>query len=246
MVVPPSVFEVQSLPEIAEHPRRKPLPLITNLLNQGELAILTGQFDSFKSTLVLEMARSVVSGESFLGHFPMQSTGPVLIFQKEIHPAFYDERLTNLHLPVEIGQNMFVCYQDIRFSRQMMEKLETAIRMSGLRLVVFDPLTNFWQHGLEENNNVAVAQTLAPLLQLRSTGCSFVLVHHDTKPDTSTGIAGRARGASVMLNMSDTRVFIDREPDADTIRVSFKTRNSKRVPTFSARMDELGRMRYGV
>jgi len=46
--------------------------------------------------------------------------------------------------------------------------------------------------------------------------------------------------------MSDTRVFIDREPDADTIRVSFKTRNSKRVPTFSARMDELGRMRYGV
>jgi len=242
--IPPSVFEVQSIREVAEHPRKKPIPLINTLVNQGELITLTGQFDTFKSTVALELTRSVVTGEPFLGYFPMRSIGPALVFQKEIHPAFFDERLANMHLSPEYGQCMWVCYQDIRFSKLFMDQLEQAIHMSGLKLVVFDPLTNFWPVGMEENNNVAVSQVLAPIARLRSTGCTFVLVHHDTKPDTSTGIAGRARGASVILNMSDVRVFIDREPDSDTIKVSFKTRNIKRVPAFNARMDETGRMRY--
>src|SRR3990170_1573492 len=231
---------MRSLREIKAAPTPKPKPIIRGLVNQGELVIVTGQFDSYKSTFGLEMARAVVCGDKFLARFPVQMPGPALVMQKEIHPGFYDERVMELGIQDEAKDRLFTDYsQDFKFKPGYGDVLTEMIHTKGLRLIVFDPLSLFWpfdDKDFNENDNSCVNRALTPLLKLRGhTDCTFVLVHHDPKP--SKEYQGRARGASSLMNNPDVRFMIDREDDI--ITVHSRTRNQIPVRSFQARLDEL-------
>lgn len=236
-------MEYRSLAEVRANPFQKPEPLIDGIVNAGELVIITGLWDSFKSRFGAEMARSIASGESFLNNFKVYSPGPALIVQKEIHPGAYDERFITLAEGVDNSRPFLLSYDaQFRFNQGYESELGHLINSLGLKLIVFDPLTYFWPEGkdFDENTSGSVAAALGPLLRLRTTGCTFVLIHHDPKP--SGGYSGIARGSSVLVNAPDTRILLARDNGADTLNVFCRTRNIRGVGKFQARLTETGRL----
>ena len=62
---------------------KPPTWLIRDVLTQGAVGFIAGQPKSFKSWAGLDMALSVASGQPFLGHFSVETPGPVLYIQEE-------------------------------------------------------------------------------------------------------------------------------------------------------------------
>jgi hypothetical protein len=239
-------MQLRSLAEIRQSPYPKPRPLIQGLLNQGELVMLTGSWDSFKSRISAEIVRAVVTGDDFLGRFPTASPGPALIIQQEINKGAYDERIIAMADGVPDSAPLFLYDgEQFRFEPGYDDELASVIKERDIRLVIFDPLTYFWPQDrfFDENNNTAVANVLAPLLKLRETGCTFILVHHDPKP--SNGFEGVARGASHLVNAPDARILLKRPVDSDEVTIKFKTRNINPPGKFKAVLDPVtGRLWY--
>ena len=234
-------MDLRSLAEVRANPTSKPNPMVDGLLNQGELIIVTGLWDSFKSRFSAELARSIASGEKFLDHFAVARGGASLIIQKEINEGFYDERFLELSRGLSDDTPFYVSYdKDFSFGQGYGKVLNNLIQDLGLKLIVFDPLTYFWpiERTFDENQSGPVAAALAPLLALRNTGCSFVLVHHDPKP--SMGGQGVARGSSVLVNAPDARLLLHRKED--NLTVTAKTRNIKGPGKFTATITPEGRL----
>lgn len=239
-------MELRSLSRIREAPYPKPEPLIDGLLNKGELAIVTGQWDSFKSRFSTELAHSIATGEKFLSHFDTVGTGGALIIQKEINPAFFDERIIQLmdghadSVPIYV----WPYEDDLRFGDGFEELLDEVIEEYNLSLVVFDPLAYFWplDKGFDENSATDVTAAISPILRLRSSGCSFILVHHDPKPSVSG--QSHARGSSVLVNAPDVRFLLHREQDEDALTIRAKTRNIRAPSKIKAYLDDRGRLYY--
>ena len=226
-------MDIRWTEDIWASPIRKPKPLIPGLVNQGELVMLSGLWDSYKSTLAMEMATAVASGRNFLGAWPVARQCPALIIQKEIHPGFFDERvmmategLGSIPLAVSYGGTG----GGFNFDPGYKAVLQQVIEEHGFGLIVFDPLTNFWptEQWFDENKADKVAMVLRPLLNLRRTGCTFMLVHHDTKEQL--GMSNQARGSSVLLNDPDVRIRIMRSAGGGA-SVVFRNRNQKQPPT---------------
>jgi len=228
-------------------PKALPDPIIDGILCCGELAILSAPYDSFKSSLGLEIAYSVCTGAPFLSYFPVRQTGPVYFFQQEVHPGVFDERVINLRIATAHRSNLWVDYDEFRFDGRSKAELETIIGVKKPLLIVFDPLANFWPTGMRENDNPMMNTTLRPLLNLRETGTSFLMIHGDTKTEAE-GQPVRARGASDLLYKPDVRIFMDRlenlgEP-VDAVKITMRTRNRKRLAPFTATFTEQLRLQY--
>lgn len=226
--------------QIREDPFPLPKPVIERVLNQGELALLSGSFDSFKSTFAIELAYAIVTGELFLGRFKVVNPGATYLYQQEIHPGEFDDRINKLNVNSTHQDNFWVDYDSFSFKGHGFE-LPLVKMISDLhpRLVTFDPLSNFWPPGMEENSNAWVTSILKPLLGIRQTGTSMLLVHGDAKERGDGQAPVRARGASDLLYKPDVRIFLDRLTDddgilLDRVRITMRTRNRERVSPFYA------------
>lgn len=224
-----------SAQEIYENPPPLPEALIEGILNVGELAIVSAPYDSFKSFLSLEMARAVATGDSFLGKFPVKGPSPVYFFQAEITKAFFAPRVNALRMSPEHRAHFWMDYDRMELEAKCIGILEQIIEVRGVKLVILDPLANFWVRGMRENDSGMVATALRPLLDLRKTGTSFVIVHGDTKSEGESGPV-RARGSSELLYRPDQRIFLDRLNDAgdviDSARITMRPRNGQNPRAF--------------
>ena len=233
--------------QIADNPYNLPEPIIEDILNEGELAILSAPYGSFKSYFSLEMAYSILTGEPFLNRFEVKNLGPVYFFELEIHRGVFDGRINNLKMTREQRENFWVDYDQFRFDGRYPGTLEQIIGIQKPKLIIFDPLASFWISGMRENDSAMVATALRPLLELRTTGTSFLIVHGDTKSEGEGGPV-RARGSSELLYRPDQRLFLDRLGSSgdmiDSARVTMRPRNGKSLRAFYVTLTEEKRLLY--
>jgi predicted transcriptional regulator len=98
--VPTNLFElVRDLPT--------PQWLVRDVLTEGSVGFIAGQPKAFKSWVALDLALSVASGQSFLGHFPIELPGPVLYIQEEDSGPMVKKRLNKVW-PGKMGDKMQV------------------------------------------------------------------------------------------------------------------------------------------
>lgn len=212
---PPPALEFLPADYLREHPRTPRPTAIVGILRVGDLAIISGSFDTFKSTFALEMVHSLTSGDPFLGRFRVNQRLRMGLLQSEIDPGSYDERLET----VGAGSDLVVC-SDMTFTFDKLAGLARAVDDYQLDGFVLDPIGDMWPtfarggEAFSENLKTHVGPLLRALKLFRKT---IILVHHD--PKASQGVRNRASGSSALLNAPDTRIFLDRNDPLVSVSV---------------------------
>jgi len=174
--------------------------LIPEWLPARTVAFLVSPPAHFKTMLTFDMAISVAGGWPFLGRFPVQSPGPVLVIQQEddygdmarrfsrifaarqpgrIIPVGDDETF-NDHLAVsDLPPVHIVTERGFTLGPENLRRLEDKIREIHPRIIIIDPLYSITS---TEDFMASAAKDMMPLKRLRDVyDCSFVISAHTKK-----------------------------------------------------------------
>ena len=77
------IFEPVSMIDLLGKPEVKQGWMVRDFWLKGSNGIVAGEPKTFKSTITLDLAISVASGVPFLGSYPVEETGPVILVQNE-------------------------------------------------------------------------------------------------------------------------------------------------------------------
>ena len=206
---------------------------IEGIISVGDLAIITGSWDTFKSTLAVEMGWSMATGKPFLGRFPVLTQMRVGMLQAEIDPGSYDHRV--LAFP---PTDNFIIASDLASPRHFtfahLDELEHEIKEWAMDCIILDPIGQMWPRDGSFSPNLGM--DISPIMwRLKTLPATVIMVHHDPKP--SQGQINRASGSASLLNDPDTRIFIDRDRHTPDITISTRNRLQASVPPFLAHFE---------
>lgn len=194
-----SPFSVVNIREyMAHHGSSQVSWLVQDWLPEATIGFVIAPPGSFKTWLTFDMAVSVATGTPFLGEYPVQRTGPVLLIQQEDFHGDIAQRLaiilqSRLGLRVEATEDdqfevgvppEIPIYihpdRNLRFADQVvMDALELRIRELRPALVILDPL---YSAAMTDDYMAKSAEQMLRLKIMRDRyGCSFLVVHHTTK-----------------------------------------------------------------
>lgn len=193
--------------------------LVRGFWGRRSHGIVAGMPKCFKSTLVHDLIISVASGTKFLGRFPVEEPGPVLVIQNENADYIMKDRTEKIildrglvgearrinrrHAQVEFPPNLpitFINQQGFTLSNEdHRRQIELLIQELKPVLVVFDPLYLMFEGDL--NSSKDLNPVLNWLLSLKTDyHTSVLVVHHYNKGNQQGQLKGGARMAgSVML-----------------------------------------------
>lgn len=172
--------------------------LVQDWLPEATIGFVVAPPGSYKTWLTFDMAVSVATGTPFLGKYPVQRTGPVLLIQQEDFHGDTAQRLaiilqSRLDLRAEtMGDGQFEVKappeipiyihpdRNLRFADQVvMDALEQRVRELRPALVILDPL---YSAAMTDDYMTKSAEQMLRLKVMRDRyGCSFLVAHHTTK-----------------------------------------------------------------
>lgn len=187
--------------------------LIERLWSIQAVGFISGPPKSFKTWTVLEMAVSVASGTPCFGTFPVDRSGPVLLYAAEDPMTALRLRLESLArnhgLDLDQVDIRVIRADSLRLDRAGdREKLAATIDLHRPALLILDPLVRL--HALDENQAGPMAELLGHLRALqRSSGAAIAITHHARKNGTHS--AGQSmRGSSDLYAFVDSLVSLQR------------------------------------
>jgi hypothetical protein len=206
------------LTDLLEHPPEDVAWRIEDLWPSGGKVLLTASAKAGKTTMVLNIERSLLTGEPFLGRFDVAPIdGSIVVFDIEMslrqqhdwHSSLgLDRQATDrIHLVPMRGR---AASFDLR-SDKARDRWRKTLTDRGCSVIVVDPLGPVLAGlGMDENSNSEVAVVLAGLDALAAdVGADLLVVHHHGHSAT------RARGASAFEGWPDALWRLDRK-DEDT------------------------------
>ena len=172
--------------------------IIPDWLPNQTIAFAVSPPGTYKTWMLLDLAISVATGTDFLGQYPVESTGPVIMIQQEDHHGGLAERMGVIAnsrynvLKPNLDNNVFEINlppkipvylhpdRKLRFNDVIiMDKLEEVIKRIKPKLVIIDPLYS----AAETDDYMAKsASEMFRLKELRDKyGCAFLIAHHKKK-----------------------------------------------------------------
>lgn len=197
-------LHTRSLSELFSRPFPDCPWLIENLLPQSGVMGIAGEQGTGKTWLILELAKAVARGQTFLDRFATHQ-GTVLIIDEENGERRLHRRLRQLiddpsdNYPIHSSSMDGINLSDASWVNCLYGK------MSELRpkLVIFDSLIRI--HRGEENSAPEMAKLFAVLTQVRQEfGSAIVFTHHLRKRSIITDLGQRVRGSSDILAYVDS------------------------------------------
>lgn len=222
--------------EAFDNPRIPRPVAVDGVMRVGDLVLLTGSYDTYKSSLALELAWSLSTGNPWLGYYPIVQPSRVGLIQAEIEEGAYDERLRQFPIAAELFYE-----SHIGFTFDRLDEVRELIPDLSLDVVMFDPIGIMWpSHAANgEPFSENVKNHVSPLMrELKKLRTGIVLIHHDPKPSGEN--RGRASGSAALLNDPDVRIFIDKNKD-DSIQVTVRNRLQRAARPFRAVFNEESR-----
>lgn len=188
--------------------------LVEGLWSDQAVGILGGEPKCCKSFLALDLAVSVASGTPCLRQFPVQRTGPVLLFPAEDSLGIVRSRLAGIcaaaavdfdTLPVEV-----ITVPSLRLDTEAdRRRLTQTVQDLHPRLLILDPLIRL--HRVDENDASQIAALLSYLRGLqRQFELAVLLVHHARKDAHATRPGQALRGSSELHGWGDSNLYLRR------------------------------------
>ena len=185
--------------------------LVQQLWGAAAVGVIGGAPKACKSWLGLDLAVSVASGTACLGHFPVEATGPAVVYLAEDALHAVRDRIDQLcrHRGLALDRlDVHVVTApslrlDLETDRHALEQTLTDLQP---RLLLLDPLVRL--HRLDENSAADISGLLGFLRELnRRHDVAVVLVHHMAK--RARHDPGQAlRGSSDLHAWTDSACYL--------------------------------------
>jgi RecA-family ATPase len=178
---------------------------VEDLMPSDSYVLLSAQKKSGKTTTVINLIRSLITGEPFLDEFRVHGKARVALVDFEMGEGQLTKWLAdagllgneNLHTLLLRGRaKAFDILDDSRF-----DKLATQLSDLGIDVLITDPIGPLLRaYGVDENSNSEVGRVIDRLVGLKTEAGidNLVTAHHHGKSD-EVG----ARGASVLEDTPD-------------------------------------------
>lgn len=181
--------------------------LVEDAWVDGSVGFISGRSKSYKTWIALDMALSLVSGNPFLGRYPVGKTGPVLLIQEEDPAPVVQERLRL----IAKSKGMLPFTTEVRSDFIAIEYPEWPLHIINLQgfnlgvtekvaqvrkliaeinpiMVILDPLIVLLPQGVDEYKGVEVSAVLQTIKMWREEfGCAVAIVHHWNKGKNEEG-----------------------------------------------------------
>lgn len=175
---------------------------IEGLIAQGGNVMINAQAKAGKSTLVINLIRCLMTGENFLGEFPVEKVSTVRVIDLEMPIASSRRWLREAGLTKFPGvEYAFLVGQasDFMVTNELVRR-KLADSLKGADVLVIDPVGPLLAAmGLDENSPTDIRLLLNSLTELKemSGSSEMIVIHH-----AGHGMA-RARGASTFNDWPD-------------------------------------------
>jgi RecA-family ATPase len=221
---------------LMEHSRKNPPePMIRGLLNKGDILLLHGSEESFKSVFVLQIAESIATGRSLL-HWRVERSRTVGVIETEMHEAMMGDRLSRMFPtgnPPEklyfMGESALRDWRRLNL-RQKCEGVQKWVNEHAIEVLIIDTANDFFRGADNPSEERAVGQFFDELRSLNDG--ARIVVRHDRKrkPDQEEewNSNERIRGSAEWKEDPEVIVSLERR-DRRTNEVEL----------------EVGKLRYG-
>ena len=190
--------------------------LVRDLWSAAAVGVLGGSPKVGKSWLGLDLAVSVASGTPALGRFPVETTGPALVYLAEDALPRVRDRVAQLccHRGIELSRlDLHVVTADrVRLDTERDQlALDRTVARIRPALLLLDPLVRL--HSRDENSASDLASLLGFLRTLnRRYQLALVLVHHMAKR-SRRNLGQSLRGSSDLHAWTDSACYLLRRAD---------------------------------
>ena len=227
-------FSVEELIALARE--KPPEPIIGGLLFAGDICLIHGQEESYKSIFVFQMADSIASGTRLLRRFNVPNPRRVGIVETELHESQLGGRLSLMFPDGQTPDNLrvFGAMREFRSARSMDSRLNLVrhwTAQEGIEVLLLDIASDFFRG---PNNSPSDEQVVASFFeQLRDMHLTCGIVRHDHKPRMEDGddrnSNNRIRGSGEWKEDPEVVLWLARE-DRRTNEVEL----------------QVGKLRYGA
>jgi hypothetical protein len=168
-----------------------PVPIIQGLLFEGDMMVLHGAEESFKSHLIVQIADSIASGCPFLRKWDVVRALSVGIIETEMHPAMLGERLHLMFKETEPPRNMhFMDDNTLQAWRRAdlprkTELIKEWVKENEIDVLMVDTANDFFRGAANPSDERHVGELFDRLRNLKLRG--IILVRHDHKKRESDG-----------------------------------------------------------
>lgn len=255
------VFQPVTLTKYLGKTKASPAWLVDGIWGLGSHGIWAGDYKTYKSTMLCDLAISVASGRPFLGEFEVHNPGRVLMVQEENGPAYMHDKLHRIMQSKDLGTELLSLGGN-RLSAHLGEKipveflnmkrfdltnddhlrwLDAYVASEEIKLLILDPLYRL-APTLDENKATDMAPMLSWLATLADEReCALILAHHYNKPkqDNAIRVGHKVSGTGVLNRWWASSVYVERlgaEEDY-TVRFSTQHRDHPASPQMVARFD---------
>jgi RecA-family ATPase len=216
------VANIYSLKDLQQLPTEPSEYIVEGLLrtNRKRPSLICGAPESGKSTLAIQLAKSVAQGISFLGRKTVK--GKVLYWQSEEH---VQDAKQDFLLDSSPTDPLLVVHPDpaddhCKVLGSLLDK------HPDTKLVIIETLDDFLRtEDISDNNeNRAQFERLErEVIGKHHQHCAFVILHWFKKSDTQTSAKSlninKILGATVIAGKTDTKIYLRQVSDADQRRV---------------------------
>ena len=190
--------------------------LVRDLWSAAAVGVVAGRPKVGKSWFGLDLAVSVASGTPALGRFPVDATGPALVYLAEDALPRVRDRVAQLcrHRGLKLSRlDLHVVTADrLRLDTER-DQLALDHTLARIRpaLLLLDPLVRL--HSLDENSASDISSLLGFLRAInRRHQLALILVHHLAKR-SSRNLGQSLRGSSDLHAWTDSACYLVRRPD---------------------------------
>ena len=233
-------IKIISIKDLFDKEQKQNRFLIEKIL-PSKLNVMSGQPGAGKSWVMLEIAKSVATGEKLFGKYEA-TQGSVLIIDGESGEQELKKRMQQMsfsrNLPIYIISEQGIKIDDpstLKFIHSKTQEL-------NIKLVVFDPLSAM--HSKTENNAEDMQVVMESMASLTNKGVTVLFLHHHRKESAfgQSSMSQNLRGSSVILSRVDSQtVIINKGDEGTNTRIRYsqeKMRNGKREKAFELFLTE--------
>ena len=202
--------------------------LVRDLWTTAAVGVIGGSPKVAKSWFGLDLAVSVASGTPALGRFPVDATGPALVYLAEDALPRVRDRVSHLcrHRGLHLSRlDLQVVTADrLRLDTERDQlALDQTVQRIRPALLLLDPLVRL--HSLDENSASDISSLLAFLRAInRRYHLALILVHHMAKR-SSRNLGQSLRGSSDLHAWTDSACYLVRRPD-DRLQLTVEHRSA--------------------